>query len=71
MVVITTLGIVFSGKIREKINKKGWFANKNQLQAIVEQENSGTEIAEQSNQENSDIAIQDSSVSTQAVDTSN
>ncbi len=71
VLVITTLGIAFSGKIREEINKKGWFANKNQLQAIVEQENSGTEIAEQSNQENSDIAVQDSSVSTQAVDTSN
>ena len=68
--VTTTVGIVFSGKIREEINKKGWFANKNQLQAIVEQENSGTEIAEQSNQENSDIAVQDSSVLTQAVDTS-
>ena len=60
-----------SGKIREEINKKGWFANKNQLQAIVEQENSGTEIAEQSDQENNDMAVQDSSVSTQAVDTSN
>ena len=71
VLVITTLGITFSGKIREEINKKGWFANKNQLQAIVEQENSGTEIAEQSNQGNSDIAVQDSSVSTQAVDTSN
>ena len=68
--VTTTVGIAFSGKIREKINKKGWFANKNQLQAIVEQDNSGTEIAEQSNQENSDIAVQDSSVLTQAVDTS-
>ena len=69
--VITTLGIAFSGKIREEINKKGWFANKNQLQAIVEQDNSGTEIAEQSNQENSGIAVQDGSVSTYAVDTSN
>ena len=71
MILITTLGIVFSGKIREKINKKGWFANKNQLQAIVEQDNSETEIAEQSEEENSGIAVQDSSVSTQAVDTSN
>ena len=71
MILITTLGIVFSGKIREKINKKGWFANKNQLQAIVEQDNSETEIAEQSDQENRDIAVQDSSVSTQVVDTSN
>ena len=69
--VTTTVGIAFSGKIREKINKKGWFANKNQLQAIVEQDNSGTEIAEQSDQENNDMAVQDSSVSTQAVDTSN
>ena len=69
--VITTVGIVLSGKIREEINKKGWFVNKNQLQAIVEQENSGTEIAEQSNQENSDIAVQEGSISTQAVDTSN
>ena len=71
VLVITTVGIAFSGKIREEINKKGWFANKNQLQAIVEQENFGTEIAEQSNRENSDIAVQDSSVSAQAVDTSN
>ena len=71
MVVITTVGIAFSGKIREEINKKGWFANKNQLQAIVEQENSGTEIAEQSDKENSDIAVQDETVSTQSVDTSN
>ena len=71
MILFTTLGIVFSRKIREAINKKGWFANKNQLQAIVEQENSGTEIARQSNQENSGVAVQDSSVSTQAVDTSN
>ena len=71
VILITTLGIVFSGKIREKINKKGWFANKNQLQAIVEQDNSETEIAEQSEEENSGIAVQDSSVSTQAVDTSN
>ena len=69
--VITTVGIVLSGKIREEINKKGWFANKNQLQAIVEQDNSGTEIAEQSNQENSDIAVQEGSLSAQAVDTSN
>ena len=69
--VTTTVGIAFSWKIREKINKKGWFANKNQLQAIVEQDNSGTEIAEQSDQENNDMAVQDSSVSTQAVDTSN
>ncbi len=69
--VTTTVGMAFSGKIREEISKKGWFANKNQLQAIVEQENSGTEIAEQSDQENNDMAVQDSSVSTQAVDTSN
>ena len=71
VVAITTVGIAFSGKIREEINKKGWFADKNQLQAIVEPENSGTEIAEQSNQENNDIAVQDGSVSTQSVDTSN
>ena len=37
----------------------------------MEQGNSGTEIAEQSNQENNDIAVQDGSISTQAVDTSN
>ena len=37
----------------------------------MEPENSGTEIAEQSNQENNDIAVQDGSVSTQSVDTSN
>ena len=37
----------------------------------MEPENSGTEIAEQSNQENNDIAVQDESVSTQSVDTSN
>ena len=37
----------------------------------MEQENSEPEIAEQSNQENSGIAVQDGSVSTQAVDTSN
>ena len=71
VLVIIAVGIVFSGKIREEINKKGWFANKNELQAIVEQEDSGTEIAERSNQENSDIAVQDNSVPTQAVDTSN
>ena len=71
VVAITTVGIAFSGKIREEINKKGWFADKNQLQAIVEPENSGTEIAEQNSEENSGIAVQDSSVSTQAVDTSN
>ena len=46
VLVIIAVGIVFSGKIREEINKKGWFANKNELQAIVEQEDSGTEIAE-------------------------
>ena len=71
VLVIIAVGIVFSGKIREEINKKGWFANKNQIQAIVEQEDSETENAEQSNQENSDIAVQDNSVPTQAVDTSN
>ena len=71
VILITTVGTAFSGKIIEEINKKGWFGNKNQLQAIVEQENSGTKIAGQSNQGNSDIAVQDSSVSTQAVDTSN
>ena len=71
VLVIIAVGIVFSGKIREEINKKGWFANKNELQAIVEQGDFETENAEQSNQENSDIAVQDNSVPTQAVDTSN
>ena len=71
VILITMVGTAFSGKIIEEINKKGWFENKNQLQAIVEPENSGTEIAEQNSEENSGIAVQDSSVSTQAVDTSN
>ena len=71
VILITTVGTAFSGKIIEEINKKGWFGNKNQLQAIVEPENSGTEIAEQNSEENSGIAVQDSSVSTQVVDTSN
>ena len=71
MILITMVGTAFSWKIIEEINKKGWFENKNQLQAIVEPENSGTEIAEQNSEENSGIAVQDSSVSTQAVDTSN
>lgn len=65
--LITTLGIVSTLKIR----KGEWnlLANESHAQAILEKENSGTEIAVQS-EENSGIAVQDSSVATQAVDTS-
>ena len=65
--LITTLGIVSTLKIRK--GERNLLANESQTQAILEKENSGTEIAVQS-EENSGIAVQDSSVATQAVDTS-